>query len=206
VTEAQDFLDEWNLLKNAGNAYPANLAKTNSTAKTFNVDGGTVTQWFAPTNGGPDLAYARKLINAAKEGILFLFFNPGVFVPDGQPEGKWTLLQNILFRHHAGTANYDDSLYIRGVVNQEIAGLTNEGSGKKPAKPSTHAALDPSAGTPVTLFNGGKEPPQHLGYESMVPKNIKDTSTTGRPKFSARAFTSTARSSCSIPLVHIRWS
>jgi phosphatidylserine/phosphatidylglycerophosphate/cardiolipin synthase-like enzyme len=172
---AQDFLDEWNLLKNAGNAYPANLAKTNSTAKTFSVDGGTVTQWFAPTNGGPDLAYARKLINAAKEGILFLFFNPGVFVPDGQPENKWTLLQNILFRHHAGTANYDDSLYIRGVVNQEIAGLTNEGSGKKPAKPSTHAALDPSAGTPVTLFNGGKEPPQHLGYESMVPKNIKDT-------------------------------
>jgi hypothetical protein len=25
------------------------------------------------------------------------------------------------------------------------------------------------------LFKGGKQPPQHLGYESMVPKNIKDT-------------------------------
>jgi hypothetical protein len=171
---AQDFLDEWNLLKNAGNAYPSILAATNSTAKTFIVDGGTVTQWFAPTNGAPDLTYARNLINGAKEGILFLFFNPGVFVPEGQPETKWTLLQNILFRHHPGTANFNGNLYIRGVVNQEISGLTSEASGTAPSKPSTRAALDPTASTPVTLFNGGNQPPQRLGYESMVPKNIKD--------------------------------
>jgi phosphatidylserine/phosphatidylglycerophosphate/cardiolipin synthase-like enzyme len=174
---AQYFLDEWNLLKNAKNTYPPGLAKTNgeTTANVFNVDGGTITQWFAPTDKGQDLDYARKLINAAKQGILFLFFNPGVFVADDQPPNKWTLLQNILFRHQAGTPNFDTQLYIRGVVNQEIAGLTTESTGDQPAKPSPHAALDPSAGTPVTLFNGGKQPPQHLGYESMVPKNIKDT-------------------------------
>jgi phosphatidylserine/phosphatidylglycerophosphate/cardiolipin synthase-like enzyme len=174
---AQYFLDEWNLLKNAKNAYPPSLAKTNgeTTANVFNVDGGTITQWFAPTDKEQDLDFARKLINAAKQGILFLFFNPGVFVPDDQPASKWTLLQNILFRHHAGTPNFDGQLYIRGVVNQEIAGLTTESTGDTPAKPSTHAALDPSGATPVTLFNGGKQPPQHLGYESMVPKNIKDT-------------------------------
>jgi PLD-like domain len=174
---AQYFLDEWNLLKNAENAYPPSLAKTNGevTANVFNVDGGTVTQWFAPTDKAQDLVYARKLINAAKQGILFLFFNPGVFVAADKPESKWTLLQNILFRHHEGTANYDGSLYIRGVVNQEIAGLTTESTEAQPAEPSTHAALDPAAGTPVTLFDGGKQPPQHLGYESMVPKNIKDT-------------------------------
>jgi phosphatidylserine/phosphatidylglycerophosphate/cardiolipin synthase-like enzyme len=174
---AQYFLDEWNLLKNAKNAYPSSLAKTNgeTTANVFNVDGGTITQWFAPTDKGQDLDYARKLINAAKQGILFLFFNPGVLVADDQPANKWTLLQNILFRHHAGTPNFDGELYIRGVVNQEIAGLTTESTGATPDRPATHAALDPSAGTPVTLFNGGKQPPQHLGYESMVPKNIKDT-------------------------------
>jgi phosphatidylserine/phosphatidylglycerophosphate/cardiolipin synthase-like enzyme len=172
---AQNFLDEWKLLEAAGNAYPSSLATKNSTAKTFNVDGGTITQWFAPTSAGQDLDYARKLINGAKQGILFLFFNPGVFVGSDQPENKWTLLQNILFRHHEGAANFDDSLYIRGVVNQEIAGLTTESTGAAPAKPSAHAALDPTAATPVTLFNGGKQPPQHLGYESMVPKNIKDT-------------------------------
>jgi len=172
---AQDFLDEWNLLKQAKNSYPPTLATANSKANTYTVDGGTITQWFAPTSAGQDLDYARHLINSAKQGILFLFFNPGVFVADGQPVTKWTLLQNILFRHHAGTPNYDGNLYIRGVVNQEIAGLTTESTDKKPAKPSAHAALDPSAATPVTLFNGGKQPPQHLGYESMVPKNIKDT-------------------------------
>jgi phosphatidylserine/phosphatidylglycerophosphate/cardiolipin synthase-like enzyme len=172
---AQNFLDEWKLLEAAGNAYPSSLATKNSAAKTFNVDGGTITQWFAPTSAGQDLDYARKLINAAKQGILFLFFNPGVFVGSDQPENKWTLLQNILFRHHEGAANFDGSLYIRGVVNQEIAGLTTESTGAGPAKPSAHAALDPTAATPVTLFNGGNQPPQHLGYESMVPKNIKDT-------------------------------
>ena len=49
---AADFLDEWNLLKAAGNAYPPTLAQANSTAKTFNVDGGSITQWFAPTSDG----------------------------------------------------------------------------------------------------------------------------------------------------------
>src|SRR6202012_4653354 len=49
---AQYFLDEWNLLKNAKDAYPPSLAKTNgeTTANVFNVDGGTITQWFAPTD------------------------------------------------------------------------------------------------------------------------------------------------------------
>ena len=167
---AADFLNEWNLLKNAGNGYPPDLAAANSQAKTFDVDGGRITQWFAPTSDAQDLDYARELINAAKEGILFLFFNPGAFVADDKPEKKWTLLQNILFRHHQGTANFDPGLYIRGVVNQEIANLTTESTGA----PSKHAALDPSSGTPVTLFNGGNQPPQRLGYESMVPKNIKD--------------------------------
>jgi phosphatidylserine/phosphatidylglycerophosphate/cardiolipin synthase-like enzyme len=176
---AQYFVDEWNQLKAAGNAYPPALAAFNSTSKTFNVDNGTITQWFAPTNGGPDLDYARKLINGAKEGILFLFFNPGQFVAEGQPENKWTLLQNILFRHHQGTANFNAGLYVRGVVNQEIAGLTGSdsgGSAKHSGSDSSvkHLAQDPTA-TPVTLYSGGEETAQHFGYDSMVPKAIKDT-------------------------------
>ena len=176
---AQYFLDEWKLLKAAKNAYPKSLALTNGQAgakgaNNFKVDGVGITQWFAPTDKAEDLDYARKLISAAKDGVLFLFFNPGVFAGPDKPAKKWTLLQNILFRHHQGSPDYNPNLYIRGVVNQEIAGLTNESTSKKAGKPNAHAALDPSAGTPVTLFNGGKQPPQHLGYESMVPKNIKD--------------------------------
>ena len=181
---AQYFLDEWKQLKDAGNAYPPTLAKANGNPgssggksnNSFAVDGINITQWFAPTDQAQDLDYARKLISAARQGIMFLFFNPGVFADSTKPAKKWTLLQNILFRHHQDSPDYNPNLYIRGVVNQEIAGLTNESAAKKKAKPpTTHVALDPSGGTPVTLFNGGNQPPAHLGYESMVPKNIKDT-------------------------------
>jgi phosphatidylserine/phosphatidylglycerophosphate/cardiolipin synthase-like enzyme len=162
------FINEWNLLKAAGNDYPASLKTANSTSKSFNVDGATITQWFAPTSAGQDLDYARTLINGAQDGILFLFFNPGVFEPDDKPE-MWTLLQNILVRHQQGTPNYNPNLYIHGVVNQEIAGLTTEDT----KKPNKHAGHDPTV-APVTLFDGGKNPPQQISYESMVPKAIKD--------------------------------
>ena len=175
---AGDFLSEWKLLEAAGNDYPPSLAATNSKSTTFNVDGGRITQWFAPTSAGQDLDYARQLINSAREGILFLFFNPGHFVPDGQPAEKWTLLQNIINRHNQGTPNFNAGLYIRGVVNQEIEGLTIEATAKPAAPaaagaPAAPAGIDPSGGAPVTLFSGGSAPPQHLGVESMVPSNIK---------------------------------
>jgi phosphatidylserine/phosphatidylglycerophosphate/cardiolipin synthase-like enzyme len=164
------FIDQWNLLKAAGNAYPASLMQANSTSKSFNVDGGAITQWFAPTDKGEDLDYARKLINGAEQGILFLFFNPGAFEPDDEPE-RWTLLQNILARHQQGAPTYDGDLYIRGVVNQEIPGLTTEGSVKASKQA---AATDPTNPSPVKLYDGGKTAPLPVPYESMVPKAIKD--------------------------------
>jgi phosphatidylserine/phosphatidylglycerophosphate/cardiolipin synthase-like enzyme len=171
---AAEFLNEWRLLEAAGNDYPASLAAANSTAKTFQVDGCRITQWFTPTGAAQDLDYARQLINAAEEGVLFLFFNPGKFVAADQP-AKWTLLQNILVRHHADSPNYNPGLYVRGVVNQEIANLTSPGTGPASGA-AAHLAHDPSAlNNPVTLFSGGNQPPQRLTRESMVPKNIKTT-------------------------------
>jgi hypothetical protein len=164
------FLEEWKHLKDAANGYPPTLAQANSTPKSVTVDGATITQWFAPTTAGQDLDFARKLISAAQRGILFLFFNPGQFVEADKPE-RWTLLQNILNRHQQGAADYNPGLYIRGVVNQEIANLTTE-STTGPRQP----VLDPTApANPVTLFSGGDRPPQRLRYDAMVPKNIKDT-------------------------------
>ena len=63
---AQYFLDEWKEIKNAGDGYPASFAQFNSTSKTFPLDGGSITQWFAPTTDAQDLAFARKLISDAK--------------------------------------------------------------------------------------------------------------------------------------------
>jgi phosphatidylserine/phosphatidylglycerophosphate/cardiolipin synthase-like enzyme len=163
------FINQWNLLKAAGNAYPASLMQANSKLNSFNVDGGAITQWFAPTDKGEDLDYARKLIAGAEQGILFLFFNPGAFEPADKPE-QWTLLQNILARHQQGAANANPNLYIHGVVNQEIAGLTTEG----PDQPNKHAALDPTNASPVKLFAEGKSAPTPVTYESMIPKAIKD--------------------------------
>ena len=114
------------------------------------------------------------LLLAAEDGILFLFFNPGAFVSPDEPT-KWTLLQNILVRHQADGPHYDLGLYMRGVVNQEIPGLTSPATAPTSGA-SKHATLDPSVvSNPVTLFRGGGHPPQRLTHEAMVPKNIKTT-------------------------------
>jgi phosphatidylserine/phosphatidylglycerophosphate/cardiolipin synthase-like enzyme len=170
---AADFLNQWKLLKAACNDYPKSLGEANSKANTFSVDGASITQWFAPTSGGEDLIYARKLINEAKDGILFLFFNPGKFVEPGDSDEDWTLLQSIITRHHEDSPNYNPNLYVSGVVNQAIDNLTGSDPAKSRSK-AQQAAADPTAPAPVTLFSGGNVPPQRLGYESMVPKNIKD--------------------------------
>jgi len=169
---AQAFLDAWNRIHAAGNGYPASLIAANSSAQTYDVDGCKVTPWFVPTQHAQDLEHARRLINGAKQGILFLFFNPGTFQPDTAPE-RWTLLQNVLNRHHQeNNAYYDASLYIKGVVNQEIPFLTEVPSeGKKPPA----ATMDPSASThPVALYTSGIEPPRRLGHDVLVPANVKN--------------------------------
>ena len=167
----QYFRDEWDRIEAAGNGYPDDFAQLNSASKTFPLDGGKITQWFVPTTDAQDLEFARALISNAKDGILFLFFNPGAFVGPDKPAKQWTLLQNILARHHDQTRNdYDPNLYIRGVVNQEIAGLTTEDPGRTKKRP----VLDPTEpANPVTVFSGAQQPPQRLRYDAMVPKNIK---------------------------------
>ena len=156
---AADFLAAWNRIKDAGNAYTPALVTGNSTAKTIQVDGCKVTPWFVKTSAAQDLEFARNLINAAKEGILFLFFNPGTFQEDPL---HWTLLQNILERHNpASQAICNSDLYFCGVVNQDIPQLT------KPLDPST------ASPSPVTLFKNGVEPPDRLSQDVLVPHNVK---------------------------------
>src|SRR5207302_11510549 len=105
---AADFLAAWHRLEAAKSGYPDELVNGNSTAKTFDIDGCKMTPWFVKTSAQQDLEFARKLINGAKEGILFLFFNPGTFQEEPK---KWTLLQNILERHNESNANFDGNLY-----------------------------------------------------------------------------------------------
>jgi hypothetical protein len=170
------------------------LIAADSQAKQFQVDGGQVNVWFAPTSAAQDLEQARTLINQAKEGILFLFFNPGVFEQD---TGKWTLLQTIINRHNP-TSNpyYDSSLYIHGVVNQEIAGLTEplttsnaktstpkKGKKSSVASSPTSSDMDPAAPVhPIALFSSGNVPPQRLSSDALVPSYIQKQYATWAPE------------------------
>lgn len=145
---AMDYFNSWNRLKAAGNGYPPELIQANSTMTKRSLGSTSVSSWFASTSQAQDLVDARTRIAAAKEGILFLFFNPGVLAHEPLKE---TLLQDINER------NSKADLYVRGVVNQEIAGLTD---------------ADSSMLAPVHLVASGR-PTDHLPKSVLVPAAIK---------------------------------
>ncbi|MEA2439362.1 MAG: hypothetical protein QOH76_786 [Thermoleophilaceae bacterium] len=107
---AEVFLTQWCRIKDAKNGFTKELRAQNSTAAHHKVNGLEVTAWFAPVTGHVDLAAARELINAAKDGILFLMFHPG---------DKDVLLNYIADRGTEGTDVYNPDLYIHGVINQK---------------------------------------------------------------------------------------
>lgn len=159
---AASYRKQWDLLKEAKNGFPPSLKEANSVKKTFTVDDCQVTVWFAPTTKQQDMDDARRVVNAAQDGILFLFFNPGTEQSSSQ---KWTLLQSVLNRHNSNAGNlYDPNLYIRGVVNQNIAGLT-EGTKSESSKMPKH---------PVVLHMGEAEPPVQMSKDVLVPAAIKE--------------------------------
>lgn len=139
---AQDFRDAWDRLVAAGNGYPKTLVDPNSIQRTRQVGNTKISSWFAATNDAQDLKQARDLIAAAKQGIMFLFFNPGAFAQDPL---KATLLQAVVARQA------EPGLYVRGVVNQEIDKLTN---------------------VPVQLVTSGTAAPMQLPKRVLVPDAI----------------------------------
>lgn len=108
------YLDQWHALSDAGNATPNTLVTANGSPRKA---GKRTTLWFTPLRGGLDLDQAGELIAGARDGILFLMFNPG-------PRG--TLLNDIIELAAPGSPHYKPDLYIQGVVNQ------NPGTTKNP--------------------------------------------------------------------------
>ena len=74
---AATYLARWNELKAAGRAYPPSLLASGSQASRTRLNAAALTAWQAPCNGLVDLADARRLIQGAQQGVLFLMFNPG---------------------------------------------------------------------------------------------------------------------------------
>ena len=105
---ADEFRAQWNLLMNAGDLTPDDLKDSNSKPRDLKVGDIPLRLWFTPTVGQVDLKEARKIIENAKQAILFLMFNPGP---------KDTLLNEIITTARAGAA--ERRLYIRGAINQD---------------------------------------------------------------------------------------
>jgi phosphatidylserine/phosphatidylglycerophosphate/cardiolipin synthase-like enzyme len=160
---AQAYRDEWDAIVAAKDDYPDAFIAANSLRKSFKVDGADATVWFAPTDAREDMVDARRVIDGAKQGILFLFFNPGIKQSD--PE-KWTLLQSIVSRQDpASGPRFDPNLYVRGVVNQTIAGLTDGAA-------DGGANASPNATHPVELHGEHKRAVK-LPASTLVPAAIQ---------------------------------
>jgi phosphatidylserine/phosphatidylglycerophosphate/cardiolipin synthase-like enzyme len=105
---AAGYKQRWDELLAAGSGYPKELMTEGSTPTRATGPGWTATAWNAPCVNFVDLADARRLIQGARQGVLFLMFNPG-------PQN--TLLNDILALN---TAN----LFVHGVVNADPGGKT----------------------------------------------------------------------------------
>lgn len=110
------YLAQWNALAKAKDATPPELREADATPRKP-MRGKDVTLWFTPMSEPHDLEQAAELIAGAKQGILFLMFNPG-------PRGS--LLNDIIELASPSSPHYNPGLYIQGVVNQ------NPGTAKNP--------------------------------------------------------------------------
>jgi phosphatidylserine/phosphatidylglycerophosphate/cardiolipin synthase-like enzyme len=114
------YLAHWQRLRDAGSAKPATLAAANpSPGGPFDLAGkGRATAWLTPVKQARDIERLIGLVQGARDGILFVMFNPGAEPLD-------TLLQRQA-----------DGFYVRGVVNQigaaqrEKIRLIRDGDGK----------------------------------------------------------------------------
>ena len=110
---AQYYKDEWDAIKadcdkTGKGLYGAAFKKHNSTAQT-NADK-SITTFFTPVPNKIDMTAATKCIEAAKHGILFLMFKPGV-------EGKSLMLYDSIMKMAKNT-----KLLVNGVLNADPGG------------------------------------------------------------------------------------
>jgi phosphatidylserine/phosphatidylglycerophosphate/cardiolipin synthase-like enzyme len=104
------YKNRWDQLHAAGNGYPPSLSVEGSTPAKNSIGTAPITAWNVCCNGFVDLNDARRHIQAAKQGVLFLMFNPGT----GGGARADSLLQDI---EDIGSKG----LYIHGVINQAQA-------------------------------------------------------------------------------------
>jgi phosphatidylserine/phosphatidylglycerophosphate/cardiolipin synthase-like enzyme len=74
---AREYFEQWGRLAQAKSEFPPDLATANSRTKPVQVGKSATKIWFSRTRGRVDLAAIDDVIRGAKEGVLFLMFQPG---------------------------------------------------------------------------------------------------------------------------------
>jgi len=111
-TIAAAYKKRWIALRDAKAEYPKSLATDGSKPATHTLNGAPVKAWNVPCLKYVDLKDAKRYIDGAKQGIIYLMFNPGT--GDGKKKEK-ALIQDIL--------DHDpDKLFIEGILNQDPGG------------------------------------------------------------------------------------
>jgi phosphatidylserine/phosphatidylglycerophosphate/cardiolipin synthase-like enzyme len=145
---AKAYKARWDELKAAGNEYPPSLSQEGSIQAKNTLASAPITAWNVPCNKYVDLNDAQKYIKAAKQGVLFLMFNPGTGGMNGKAP---SLLQDI-------QALATKGLYIHGVINQTQ---------------SAPVSGDPGGGRKSTIrFTKGNQLTAAVSTEAITPHQI----------------------------------
>ena len=111
---AQEYFDQWERLRDAGSTFPKDLVNSNSTAKLVKTNRSSADIWFSRTKSKVDLQAIDEAINGAKDGVLFLMFQPG-------GSGALKTVRDL--------AKAKPALYVRGVVSTLPRDASNDESG-----------------------------------------------------------------------------
>lgn len=167
--------NEWLEIQKAGSAYPPSFITYNTTG---NPPSGDIKTWFAPVTGLVDMADANRVIQNAKEGILFLMFNPGpngtlyntilsmigtpqnLFIHGIMNQNPFGKVHPLVFTDKGNTQATNFEAIIPKNVNDEFAFWSDELHGKMVVIHSKVVVVDPFGAKPVVMF----------GSHNMGPK------------------------------------
>ena len=164
------FINQWNLLKAAGSAYPAvpHGGELEVRDPSPSMAARSRSGSRQPTRAR--ISTMRASLSTAQSKAFCSYSSIRAYSSRTTSRSSGRSCRTFWPGISQGTPNYDGGLYIHGVVNQEIAGLTTQG----PVTPGKAAAVDPANPSPVKLYASGKTAPIPVPAESMVPKAIKD--------------------------------
>lgn len=126
---AKAYKSRWDALKDAKASYPKTLSEEGSKPAVHSLNRIPIRAWNVPCIKYADLKDAKRYIDGAKQGVIYLMFNPGK--GDGKKKDK-ALIQDIL-------ALDPNKIFIEGILNQDPGGkkapiiqLTHKGQTLQP--------------------------------------------------------------------------